>query len=160
MLRLFFFNLLYNLSLKNIQFGIKFQINKPFISTKINATFEKNIMIQISIAYLLPFILIFIFFGKLCANYQSKSGLRIFFALLIFFGTQIFCITTTTVSILVKSKKITPEKTVFDYAYHIHILSFVLASLAVFFYYNKLKQKFIKNKSKNNENEIETLGKN
>lgn len=101
-------------------------------------------MIQIGIFYLLPFISIFIIFGKLGKKYVQESGMKTFIALLIFFGIQIISIVIVSLIILMRSKEITPASAVYKYGYHIHIFSFALATYIVYLYYRKIKQNFIK----------------
>lgn len=114
-------------------------------------------MIQIGIAYLLPFILIFIFFGKLCNNYDRKSELKIFLALLTFFGTQATVIITASFFIVKFNRKIDYLEIIAEHGYKINILAFVMASAFTFLLYkiteNRLKQEFT-----NVGNEIEHLG--
>jgi Mn2+/Fe2+ NRAMP family transporter len=114
-------------------------------------------MIQIGIFYLLPFILIFILFGKLGQNHNRKMSFSIFLSLVIFFGLQFIFKFISSLLILKFSSAYNPLDTIVKYIFLINILSFTISAFATYLYYRLIEKKLkISEFEKNNE--IENLG--
>lgn len=114
-------------------------------------------MIQIGLFYLLPFMLIFIFFGRLGQDYNRKMGLPIFLSLVIFFSFQLLCRFSIMISVLKFSISENPKQTIVDNILLINISSFIIAALSTYIYYRFTRKKIQISESEK-ANEIENLG--
>lgn len=114
-------------------------------------------MIQIGIFYLLPFMLIFIFFGRLGRDHDRKMGFPIFLSLVLFFGIQFMCRFLIMLFIFKFSSAANPKQVIVDHILLMNISSFTISAIATFLYYRSVKKRIrISELEKNNE--IETLG--
>ena len=114
-------------------------------------------MIRIGILYLLPFILIFILFGKQSVKYNQKSGFRTFIALVLFFGFQFISAFIVSLLILKYSSAENPKQVLIDNILIINISSSTLGTIATFLYYRFIEKK-LKADFLNKNNEINSLG--
>ncbi|GAA5086623.1 hypothetical protein GCM10023210_08700 [Chryseobacterium ginsengisoli] len=114
-------------------------------------------MIRIGLIYLLPFMLIFILFGKQSVRYNQKTGLRTFIALLLFFGFQFISSFTVSFLILKYSSDENPKQTLVDNILLINILSSALGAITTFLYY-RFTEKKLKINFSENDKEIDSLG--
>ena len=114
-------------------------------------------MIRVGLLYLLPFILIFMLFGKQGVKYNQKSGFRTFIALLLFFGFQFVSAFIISFLILKYSSAENPKHTIVDNILLINISSSVLGAIATFLYYRFTENKMKTRLTKENE-EINSLG--
>lgn len=115
-------------------------------------------MVQTGLLYLLPFMLIFILFSKLGSQYNQKSGLQIFIALVLFFGLQFISKILIFFLILKYSPAENPKQTIVDHIFIINTTATALGILIMLIFYSFTKKK-IKSKYSEAKDEINNLGK-
>ncbi|KQR91885.1 hypothetical protein ASG01_12835 [Chryseobacterium sp. Leaf180] len=102
-------------------------------------------MVRLCIIYLLPFLIIYVSFAKLSERFgQTKSAFwKIFFAMLIFFGTQ-FLVSNMTVFLVLSSDDINIKNSLVLHIFSAQIIFSLTAAAACHAYYKFLKGKFMK----------------
>ncbi len=105
-------------------------------------------MIQIALFYVLPFILIFNFFGKLGDRYKQKSGTHIFLAIIIFFIS--YFIIQSLIALLFIDENTNLSNQVLP-MFVINLITSFISYFIIYFFYDLTEKQMINFNNKSND---------